>query len=151
MCGGTGCTSSRSLDIVTEFNKVIQEHDLNTKIFCHIPCLGFCEQGPIVKILPDNVFYVNVNPLDVYEIVSSHLLNNVVVNRLCRHPLSKERISHQDDIPFYQKQHRQVLRHCGMINLKSLKTTLLGGYKAMAKALFDLTPQKSSRLFVSLG
>lgn len=145
VCGGTGCTSSRSLAIVSEFNKVIQEHDLNNKIFCHITgCLGFCEQGPIVKILPDNVFYVNVNPLDVYEIVSSHLLNNTVVNRLLyEHPHSHQRISHQDEIPFYQKQHRQVLRHCGMINPEVIEDYIaLGGYKAMAKSLFDLTPQE---------
>lgn len=154
VCGGTGCMSSRSAEIVSEFNKVIQEHDLNTRIFCHITgCLGFCEKGPIVKVLPDNVFYVNVKPLDVYEIVSSHLLNNIVVSRLLyEHPQTHQRISHQDEIPFYGKQYRQVLRHCGMINPEVIEDYLaLGGYRAMAKALFDLEPQEVISIITESG
>ncbi len=154
VCGGTGCTSSKSLEIVKEFNKVIQEHDLNTKIFCHITgCLGFCEQGPIIKVLPDNVFYVRVKPLDVYEIVSSHILNNQVVDRLLyTHPHSKQKISHQDEIPFYQKQHRQVLRHCGLINPEVIDDYIaLGGYKSAAKALLDMSPAEVIKTIKDAG
>ena len=83
VCGGTGCTSSNSLEIIENLKSEINKAGLNDSVQVHLTgCFGFCAMGPIVKVYPDNVFYVHVSPEDAHEIVESHIKNNVVVERL---------------------------------------------------------------------
>jgi NADH-quinone oxidoreductase subunit F len=83
ICGGTGCKASRSEQILRNFNRYIDLAGLTNKVHVSITgCFGFCEKGPIVKVLPDNVFYTHVTPEDVEDIVREHLMNGNVVERL---------------------------------------------------------------------
>ncbi|MDL2291393.1 (2Fe-2S) ferredoxin domain-containing protein, partial [Desulfovibrio sp. OttesenSCG-928-F20] len=83
ICGGTGCQSSASKDLLAALQKQIKAAKLDKNVTAGITgCFGFCEKGPIVKVFPDDVFYVEVTPEDAQEIVKSHLIDNVVVRRL---------------------------------------------------------------------
>ena len=144
VCGGTGCQSSESSKIVSEFQRLIAEHGLQDGVEASIAgCFGFCEKGPIVKIFPDNTFYVEVKPEDVPEIFSKHLLQGQKVERLLyEDPKQKERIATADEIPFYRLQKRIALRNCGLINPEKIEEYIAnGGYQAIGKALTQMTPQ----------
>ena len=83
VCGGTGCTSSESLVIIENLKNEIKKAGLEDHAMVHLTgCFGFCAMGPIVKVYPDNMFYVHVKPEDAAEIVESHIKNNQVVERL---------------------------------------------------------------------
>ncbi len=145
VCGGTGCHASESNKIVTEFERLIAEHGLQDGVEASISgCFGFCEKGPIVKIFPDNTFYVEVKPEDVPEIFSQHILKDEKVERLLyEEPLQKEKISNADEIPFYRSQKRIALRNCGLINPEKIEEYIAnGGYQAIGKALTQMTPQQ---------
>lgn len=137
-CGGTGCLSSRSADIVNNLNECLQKHNLTDKVkVTKTGCFGFCEKGPIVKILPDNTFYVEVKPEDAEEIVTSHIINGEKVSRLLyEDPASKEKILDSKHMNFYKKQKRIALRNCGFINPESIEEYIAAdGYYALSKAL----------------
>lgn len=143
ICGGTGCQSSDSAVILAEFNRLITEKNLQDRVQASITgCFGFCEKGPIVKVFPDNTFYVQVTPADVPEIVESHLINGNKVERLLyEDPASKEKLSNSEDIPFYRLQKRVALRNCGLINPEKIEEYIANsGYLALARALTQMTP-----------
>jgi NADH:ubiquinone oxidoreductase subunit F (NADH-binding)/(2Fe-2S) ferredoxin/NAD-dependent dihydropyrimidine dehydrogenase PreA subunit len=145
VCGGTGCQSSESLKIVEEFQKLIAEHGLQDGVEASITgCFGFCEKGPIVKIFPDDTFYVEVKPADASEIFTQHILNGKKVERLLyEDPKQKEKISTADEIPFYRLQKRIALRNCGLINPEKIEEYIAtGGYQSIGKALTEMTPQQ---------
>lgn len=145
VCGGTGCQSSDSAVILSEFNRLIAEHNLQGKVEASISgCFGFCEKGPIVKIFPDNTFYVQVTPADVPEIVESDLINGTRVARLLyEDPASKEKIPNSENIPFYRLQKRVALRNCGLINPEKIEEYIANsGYLALGKALTLMTPSQ---------
>ncbi|MFW6207133.1 MAG: NADH-ubiquinone oxidoreductase-F iron-sulfur binding region domain-containing protein, partial [Spirochaetota bacterium] len=104
-------------------------------------CFGFCEQGPIVKVLPDESFYVQVNPEDAKEIVSEHLVKGREVSRLLYNKAESKKRAQIDEMDFYQKQFRVVLRNCGLINPENIDEYLgRDGYVALEKALFEMKP-----------
>ena len=107
-------------------------------------CFGFCEKGPIVKVLPDNIFYVEVKPSDAEEIVEEHVLKGRPVPRLMyMEPTLNERISEHKDMPFYKKQIRIALRNCGFINPEDINEYVsVDGYQALGKALTEMTPDQ---------
>jgi (2Fe-2S) ferredoxin len=107
-------------------------------------CHGFCQQGPIVIVEPEGIFYSRVRVEDVAEIVNSHLQNNKPVERLFyQDPATREQIPHYRDIPFYKKQQRLVLRNCGHINPEEIEDYLaVGGYRALKEVLFEMTLEK---------
>jgi len=143
ICGGTGCQSSDSSIILKEFERLIAENKLQDKVEISIAgCFGFCEKGPIVKIFPENTFYVQVTPADVPEIVEQHLINGKLISRLLyEDPAKKEKISNSDEIPFYKLQKRVALRNCGLINPEKIEEYIANaGYQALAKALTQMTP-----------
>jgi NADH:ubiquinone oxidoreductase subunit F (NADH-binding)/(2Fe-2S) ferredoxin/Pyruvate/2-oxoacid:ferredoxin oxidoreductase delta subunit len=146
VCGGTGCHASESQKLANNFKALIEEHDLESTVQASISgCFGFCEKGPIVKIFPDNVFYVEVKPGDAARIFEQHILENRPVDRLLyKDPNRKnQRISNQHDIPFYKRQQRIALRNCGLINPEEIEEYLaVGGYLALGQALTELTPQE---------
>ncbi len=145
VCSSTGCRASDSQKIVANLQRLIAERGLEAQIQVTITgCFGFCEQGPIVEVLPDDVFYVRVKPTDAQEIFEQHLLNNQPVERLLyTDPTTGKKIATQHEIPFYKLQKRIVLRNCGRINPEDIREYIaVGGYQALAKALTEMTPEQ---------
>ncbi|MBR3822728.1 MAG: NADH-quinone oxidoreductase subunit NuoF [Kiritimatiellae bacterium] len=144
ICGGTACFSGGGDKIVDEFKAQLKAQGLDTSVqVVATGCLGFCEQGPIVKILPQGTFYVQVKPEDVKEIISEHLVKGRVVQRLCYDPNQATNLVAEANIPFYQKQYRIVLRNCGVIDPEKIDDYIArDGYKAIEKVLFEMTPEQ---------
>ena len=144
VCGGTACCSSGGTTVVEAFKKELEAAGLKDKVQVVVTgCLGFCEQGPIVKILPQGTFYVQVKPEDVKEIVAEHLVKGRVVQRLCYDPEQAKKLVAEANIPFYQKQYRIVLRNCGIIDPEKIEDYIArDGYKAIEKVLFEMTPEQ---------
>jgi len=142
VCGGTGCESSHSDDIyknlISEAKKQGVENDVQV---VKTGCFGFCEQGPIVKVLPEDSFYVKVTPEDAAEIISEHIIKGREVTRLLYDKTISKEHAQVEDIQFYQKQFRIVLRNCGFIDPENIDEYIArDGYSALEKALFDMTP-----------
>ena len=139
-CGGTGCHASNAAELMDNLRKYIKENGLENDVrVVQTGCFGFCAQGPIVKVMPDNVFYVQVTPDDAKEIVESHIVNKKLVERLLFvEPLLKERIHDYEKMSFYAKQKRIALRNCGLIDPERIEEYIANeGYQALAKA-FDM-------------
>jgi NADH-quinone oxidoreductase subunit F len=143
ICGGTGCRSTHSQELLEKLQKEIAEAGLASMVDVRITgCFGFCEKGPIVKVFPDNVFYVEVHPDDTAELVERHLKNNVAVERLFYHdPRNGTPIASHHDMPFYRKQVRVALGNCGLINPEEIEDCIAAdGYLALAACLEKRTP-----------
>ena len=141
VCGGTGCTSSNSLAIVEALKYWAQKCGVENSVEVSIAgCFGFCERGPIVKIFPDHTFYTKVQEEDAERIIKEHIIKHRVIEDLLYKTSKGVHISKQDDIAFYQKQHRIALRNCGFINPEVLAETIaVRGYQALAKVLFEMS------------
>ncbi len=138
ICGGTGCHASNSADIYSDFQTKLEERNLSDRFKpIRTGCFGFCEQGPIVKIIPDNTFYVRVTRDDVDDIIEEHLVNGNKVDRLLYVlPSTGEHIPDSKHMPFYRQQMRIALRNCGMIDPENIEEYFArDGYSALAKAL----------------
>ncbi|HKJ77979.1 MAG TPA: NADH-quinone oxidoreductase subunit NuoF [Prolixibacteraceae bacterium] len=144
VCGGTGCKASESDEIKNQLKQSIedfgQEDDVQVLL---TGCFGFCEKGPIVKVLPDNTFYVGVKPADAEEIVKEHVVKGRQVNHLLYNdPVSNEKISDSKNMDFYKKQIRIALRNCGFINPENIDEYIAhDGYEALGKCLSESTPE----------
>ncbi|MBR6075969.1 MAG: NADH-quinone oxidoreductase subunit NuoF [Victivallales bacterium] len=142
-CGGTGCHASNSNVMMDNLRQLIKEHGLENDVrVVQTGCFGFCAQGPIVKIMPDNVFYVQVQPEDAKDIVEQHIVNHQLVERLLYvEPMIKERIHDYAKMSFYAKQERIALRNCGLLDPEDISEYIAAeGYQALAKCLFDMKP-----------
>ncbi len=142
-CGGTGCHASNSNVMMDNLRQLIKEHGLENDVrVVQTGCFGFCAQGPIVKIMPDNVFYVQVQPEDAKDIVEQHIVNHQLVERLLYvEPMIKERIHDYAKMSFYAKQERIALRNCGLLDPEDITEYIAAeGYQALAKCLFDMKP-----------
>ena len=138
VCGGTGCMSSGNDKILENLQNKVKELGLESEIrIVKTGCVGFCEKGPIVKIMPDNTFYAEVTPDDVDEIVAKDLITNETVKKLLyKNPITKETIQNSDQINFYKKQRKIALRNCGSINPEDIDDYIYHqGYKALEKAV----------------
>ncbi|MBR1836164.1 MAG: NADH-quinone oxidoreductase subunit NuoF [Kiritimatiellae bacterium] len=144
-CGGTGCHASNSQELMANLRAEIKAAGLEGDVrVIQSGCFGFCAQGPIVKIMPDNVFYVQVTPEDAKEIVEKHVVGHEIVERLLYvEPTLKEKIHDYAKMPFYAKQHRISLRNCGLIEAEDLEEYIANeGYQGLAKALTEMTPEQ---------
>ncbi len=142
VCGGTGCLSSESALIVKNLKEEVKKHGLTEDVRVVLGgCFGFCEKGPIVKVLPDNTFYTQVKPADAAEIIESHILCGHKVDRLLFiEPKIGEAISDSKHMNFYKKQERIALRNCGFIDPHDIEEYIArDGYAALAKALTEMT------------
>ena len=150
ICAGTGCISSGSLVIYDELKKIMEAHGLKVEVeLAEEPhddsvglkksgCHGFCEMGPLVRIEPQGWLYVKVKPADCEEIVEKTIIGGEHIERLA-YAKHGEVFKKQEEIPFYKKQTRHVLEHCGHIDATSIKEYLgIGGYRAFETALFDM-------------
>ena len=145
ICGGTGCISSQSLKLLERLKEEIKEANLDDKVIAHITgCFGFCEKGPIVKIFPDDVFYIEVKLEDAKEIIQSHIVNNVVVERLLYvEPESRKKTETQHEMNFYKKQKRIALKNCGLLNPELIEEYIAArGYEALGICINTLSPQE---------
>lgn len=144
VCGGTGCTSSDSIQIIENLRNEIKKADLEGSVEVLLTgCFGFCAKGPIVKVYPDDIFYTQVKPEDASEIVQSHLVNHKVVERLLfKEPsLDHKKVEKHNDMSFYKKQSRVALRYCGHINPENIFEYIgCNGYIALGKCISELSP-----------
>jgi len=154
VCGGTGCRASQSEQLINTFKSAILQYGLKDKVqVIRTGCFGFCEKGPIVKMVPDNTFYVQVFPSDADEIVREHLVKGRKVERLLYiNPETKEQISDSKHMGFYKKQYRIALRNCGFINPENIEEYIArDGYVALGKALTEMTPESVIQEIIDSG
>ncbi|WP_319415109.1 NADH-quinone oxidoreductase subunit NuoF [Marispirochaeta aestuarii] len=143
VCGGTGCESAKADDIFRNLIHEAEKAGIREEVqILKTGCFGFCEQGPIVKVLPDESFYVQVKPDDAKEIVAEHLVKGREVPRLLYDKSLSMSRTGLEDIEFYQKQFRIVLRNCGFINPDDINEYIArDGYAALEKVLFEMSPE----------
>jgi NADH-quinone oxidoreductase subunit F/NADP-reducing hydrogenase subunit HndC len=145
ICGGTGCLSSKAGTLADNINALLKEKGMENDVQVVLTgCFGFCEKGPIVKIVPDNTFYVEVTPDDAARIVEEDLVGgNKIETLLYRDPKTGNRISDSEDMEFYGKQMRIALRNCGLINPENIMEYFGNrGYQALGKCLGELSPEE---------
>ncbi|MDA3779705.1 MAG: NADH-quinone oxidoreductase subunit NuoF [Bacteroidales bacterium] len=143
VCGGTGCKASSSDMIVENLNNEIETKGLQDEVQVVLTgCFGFCEKGPIVKVMPDNTFYTEVKPEDVKEIIEEHIIKGRKVEHLLYIDTeTKKYVDNSKDMSFYKKQIRIALRNCGFINPENIEEYIArDGYLALGNALADKTP-----------
>ncbi len=144
VCGGTGCESSKADDIFKNLIAEAESQGVKDQVqIVKTGCFGFCEKGPIVKVLPEESFYVEVKPEDAKEIIAEQVVKGREVRRLLYQADEKKDITTLEDIQFYQKQVRVVLRNCGVINPENIDEYIAReGYVGLEKVLFQLTPEQ---------
>lgn len=138
VCGGTGCQAAHSKTLDMNLKEIIDDKGLNNSVrVVTTGCFGFCEKGPIVKVLPDNTFYTEVKPADAREIIEDHILKGNKVERLFyTDPATNEKVSNSEEMGFYKKQLRIALRNCGAINPEDIHDYIENdGYQALGKVM----------------
>lgn len=143
ICGGTGCQASESDEIGKSFKQLIEEYGLEDDVQVIVTgCFGFCEKGPIVKMMPDKTFYVHVTPADTEEILKEHVVKGRQVERLLyKDPKTRQPVSDSRHMDFYKKQLRIALRNCGFIDPENIDEYIArDGYMALGKCLSEMTP-----------
>ncbi|MDR1941129.1 MAG: NAD(P)H-dependent oxidoreductase subunit E, partial [Endomicrobium sp.] len=150
ICAGTGCVANGSLKVFDSFRKTakelgiavsveLKEENKKTNLLTKSGCQGFCQMGPLVNILPDGILYNKVKPEDVREILEASVKDEKVVERLSYH-FGDKICKGQSEIPFYTKQHRAVLKQCGVIDPENIDEYISdGGYQAAKKACIEMT------------
>ncbi|MBE3585335.1 MAG: NADH-quinone oxidoreductase subunit NuoF [Thermoanaerobacter sp.] len=142
VCAG-GCTSSGSLKVLAALEEEVARRGLSGVTVKRVGCHGFCEQGPIVTVEPEKIFYTRVAPEDAQEIIDALVANAVVERLLFTDPASGEKIRTYDQVPFYARQQKVVLDKCGFINPEEIQDYVaLGGYRGLVKVLSGMSPQE---------
>ncbi len=153
VCGGTGCRASHSEHIITALRKELDEAGLSDQVqVIRTGCFGFCEQGPIVKTVPDNTFYVSVKPEDAEAIVREHIIKGRKVERLLYvAPDTGRHVSDSKHMEFYKPQVRIALRNCGFIDPENIHEYIArDGYAALGKVL-EMRPEEVIREIMDSG
>ncbi len=154
VCGGTGCTSSHSGELIDALNANIKEKGLEEEIqVVRTGCFGLCALGPIMIVYPEGSFYSEVKVEDIPEIVEEHLLKGRIVKRLLySETVTEEEVKPLNETNFYKKQHRVALRNCGVIDPENIEEYIAyDGYQALAKALTQMTPQDVIQTVIDSG
>lgn len=145
VCGGTGCRASQSEKIIQNLNAELQNLNLENDVkVITTGCFGFCEKGPVVKVVPDNTFYTEVKPTDAVDIVNEHVVKGRPVKRLLyKNPKNDYRVTNTSNIDFYKKQIRIALRNCGFIDPENIDEYIArDGYEALGKCIGELSPEQ---------
>ena len=153
VCGGTGCRASHSEHIITALRKELDEAGLSDQVqVIRTGCFGFCEQGPIVKTVPDNTFYVSVKPEDAEAIIREHIIKGRKVERLLYvAPDTGRHVSDSKHMEFYKPQVRIALRNCGFIDPENINEYIArDGYAALGKVL-EMRPEEVIREIMDSG
>ena len=144
VCGGTGCTSSGSQQIINTLEQEIERNGLEKEVkVIKTGCFGLCALGPIMVVYPEGSFYSMVKPEDIPEIVSEHLLKGRIVKRLLySETVEEDTVKSLSETQFYKKQHRVALKNCGVIDPENIEEYIAyDGYAALGKVLTEMTPQ----------
>ena len=140
VCHGTGCTSSKSPQILENFNKIIKEKNIENVRVIKTGCFGLCAKGPIVIIRPEDTFYAGVTPEDCEEIIQTHIVEGNKVERLLAKDIDGTKVNSLDELNFYKKQKRIALKNCGVINPEEIDEYIaFDGYKALEKVLKEMS------------
>ncbi len=143
ICGSTGCQSKDSEALVEKFRQGLQDFSIDNEVqVVKTGCFGLCSHGPIVKILPDDIYYAGVKPADIEKIIQEHLINKRPVEQLMIHdPQSKDILKDPKSVSEQKKQLRIALRNCGLINPENIEEYIeRDGYKAFGQCLKDNNP-----------
>ena len=154
VCGGTGCTSSHSAEIIAEFEKEIAEKGLADEIkVIRTGCFGLCALGPIVVVYPEGAFYSQIKVEDVPEIVDEHLIKGRIVKHLLYDDtVAGDTVKSLNETQFYKKQKRVALRNCGVIDPENINEYIaMDGYQARAKCLTEYTPDEVIQIVKDSG
>lgn len=154
VCGGTGCRASESERLIHCLRSEIHAHGMTDEVkVISTGCFGFCEKGPIVKVMPDNTFYVQVTPEDAEELVKEHVVKGRKVQRLLYlDPKEKDHVSDSKKMDFYKKQIRIALRNCGFVNPENIDEAIArNGYAALADVLSEKTPEEAIKVIMDSG
>ncbi len=144
VCAGTGCQATGALEVVERFKKEVTDHHLEKKIEVRASgCHGFCERGPLVVIRPEMICYTNVETTDVSQILFDTVLEGIVIDRLLyQDPLTRKKITHEQDIPFYKFQQRIVFGSNGEIDPTQIDDYIaIDGYQGLEKVLSEMSPE----------
>ncbi|MGZ3557653.1 MAG: NADH-ubiquinone oxidoreductase-F iron-sulfur binding region domain-containing protein [Thermodesulfobacteriota bacterium] len=144
VCGGTGCHASGCHQVIDAFKEALQNRSKTNEINIRVTgCHGFCEKGPLVVIYPQKILYQRVKPEDALKIIDETVLKGKVIESLLyEHPCTNQKIIHEEEVPFYQKQMRIIFGNNGSIDPTSVEDYIaVGGYRALPKALLTMTPE----------
>ena len=140
VCHGTGCTSSKSPQILENFRKILKERNITNVRVIKTGCFGLCAKGPIVIIRPEDTFYSLVTPDDCEEIIEKHIINGEKVERLLCKDIDGKLVNSLDELNFYKKQKRIALKNCGVVNPEEIDEYIaFDGYKALEKVLKEMS------------
>lgn len=143
VCRGTGCTSSKSPEIIKNFRKIIDEKGIQNVRVIQTGCFGLCAKGPIVIIRPEDTFYAMVTPEDCMEIIEKHIEKGEVVERLLCKDVDNTMVNRLDELNFYKKQKRIALKNCGIIDPEQIDEYIaFDGYKALEQVLTSMSPDE---------
>lgn len=152
VCQGTGCTSSKSPEILEEFRKIIKEKEIENVRVIKTGCFGLCAKGPIVIIRPEDTFYAMVKPEDCEEIIQTHIIEGNKVERLLAKDIDGTKVNRLDDLNFYKKQKRIALKNCGVINPEDIDEYLaFEGYLALEKILTGMSQDEVIEEIIKSG
>ena len=155
VCGGTGCTSSGSNELIKRFEEQLAANGLDKEVkVVRTGCFGLCEAGPVVIVYPEGTFYSRIKVEDVDEIVTEHLLKGRIVNHLVYKEKADEEETHTtlEDIDFYRPQMRLALRNCGRIDPENIDEYIaFDGYKALGKVLTEMSPEDVIQEMIKSG
>jgi len=140
VCQGTGCTSSKSPQILENFKRIIEEKKIENVRVIKTGCFGLCAKGPIVIIRPEDTFYAMVKPEDCEEIIEKHIMQGQIVERLLCKDIDGSKVEKLDDLTFYKKQKRIALKNCGVINPEEIDEYIaFDGYRALTRVLREMS------------
>ena len=143
VCHGTGCTSSKSPQIIDNFRKILEENNITNVRVIQTGCFGLCAKGPIVIIRPEDTFYAHVKPEDCEEIIKTHIIEGKTVDRLLCKDIDGTIVKRLDELNFYKKQKRIALKNCGVIDPENIDEYIaFDGYKSIYKVLTEMTPDQ---------
>lgn len=143
VCRGTGCTSSKSPEIIENFRKIIDEKGIQNVRVIQTGCFGLCAKGPIVIIRPEDTFYAMVTPEDCREIIEKHIEKGEIVERLLCKDVDNTMVNRLDELNFYKKQKRIALKNCGIIDPEQIDEYIaFDGYKALKQVLTSMSPDE---------
>ena len=140
VCHGTGCTSSKSPQILENFRRILKEKNITNVRVIKTGCFGLCAKGPIVIIRPEDTFYAMVTPEDCEEIIETHIIKGERVERLLCKDIDGTVVNSLDELNFYKKQKRIALKNCGVVNPEEIDEYIaFDGYKALEKVLKEMS------------
>ncbi len=152
ICHGTGCTSSKSPEILENFRKIIEEKNIENVRVIMTGCFGLCAKGPIVIIRPEDTFYSNVKPEDCEEIIQTHIIEGKTVDRLLCKDIDGRIVNRLDDLNFYKKQKRIALKNCGVINPECIDEYIaFDGYRALERVLREMNSDEVIQIIKDSG